>query len=184
MGLDAYFGSVACRLIGTNAGHWHLWDEANGNWVATTYPCTASTIAAGTWHHLQLYVTFSTANLNYAYQTLVFDGTTVFQTLGQTFGAKLQPTWATNEVNIEQQIDNNGNVGAALPSITTAITCGCGSSHCGSRLGPRETRPRSRLMTKITAAVQQVAVSVIRIGSSPVIGVIIQQLAGRDQNAA
>lgn len=26
----------------------------------------------------------------------------------------------------------------ALPSITTAITCGCGSSHCGSRLGPRE----------------------------------------------
>jgi hypothetical protein len=109
----AYFGSVACQLIGTDAGHWQLWDEANGNWVATTYPCTASTIAAGTWHHLQLYVTFSTANLNYAYQTLVFDGTTVFQNLGQTFGAKLEPTWTTNEVNIEQQIDNNNNVGAS-----------------------------------------------------------------------
>ncbi len=109
----AYFGSVACRLLGANAGHWHLWDEANGNWVATTYPCTTSTIASGTWHHFQLYVTFSTANHNYKFETFVLDGTTVFQNLGQTFGSKLNPSWTTDTVNVEQQIDNNSNSGAS-----------------------------------------------------------------------
>jgi hypothetical protein len=108
----AYKGSIACQLIGTDAGHWQLWDSLNNNWVATSHPCTASTIAAGTWHHLQLYITFNTSTQQYFYQTFVYDGTTVFQNLGQPFSPKSEPGWSDN-LNIEQQIDTNSNVGAS-----------------------------------------------------------------------
>ena len=108
----AYKGSIACRLIGASAGHWFLWDTLNNSWVATSYPCDASTVSAGTWHHLQLYVTFNTSTQKYAYQTFVYDGATVFQNLGQSFSPRSEPGWS-DDVNIEQQIDNNSNAGAS-----------------------------------------------------------------------
>jgi hypothetical protein len=103
-----YFASVACRLKGTNAGFWFLWNSAADAWEVTTFPCTASTISAGNWHHFQLYVTFDTSTQSYTYQTFVFDGTTVFQNLGQTYQALNLHNSDTN-TNIEQQIDNDGS---------------------------------------------------------------------------
>ena len=105
-----YFGSVACRLVGANAGFWHLWNSANNGWDATSYPCTAATIAPGTWHHLQLYITFDTSTQSYAYQTFVYDGVTVFQNLGKTYGALALGGGSTKtSMNIEQEIDNGAN---------------------------------------------------------------------------
>lgn len=103
-----YFASVACRLKGTNSGFWYLWNSAGDFWDATTFPCTASTISAGNWHHFQLYVTFDTSTQSYAYQTFVFDGTTVFQNLGKTYSALNLHSTAT-DTNIEQQIDNDSS---------------------------------------------------------------------------
>ncbi|PYP92671.1 MAG: hypothetical protein DMG65_03190 [Candidatus Angelobacter sp. Gp1-AA117] len=103
-----YFASVACRLKGTNSGFWYLWNSAGDFWDATTFPCTASTILAGNWHHFQLYVTFDTSTQSYTYQTFVFDGTTVFQNLGKTYSALNLHNTATN-TNIEQQIDNDSS---------------------------------------------------------------------------
>lgn len=106
-----YFASVACRLKGNNPSFWYLWNSAADTWEQTSYPCTASTIAPGTWHHFQLYATFDTSNHTYAYQTFVYDGTTIFQNLGQSYNALLCPnnSCSTATVNIEQQIDNDGN---------------------------------------------------------------------------
>lgn len=113
-----YFGTVACRLQGTSAGHWFVWNmsgsgtnpqgtNGNGAWVVTPYTCTATTVAAGAWHHVQLYITFDTVNKTYSYQTLAFDGVTVFQNLGQLYHAYQLPMTQTPTVNIEQQIDNS-----------------------------------------------------------------------------
>src|SRR5579864_443760 len=106
-----YFASVACRLKGDNPNFWYLWNSAANTWEPTSYPCTALTIAPGTWHHFQLYATFDTSNRTYAYQTFVYDGVTVFQNLGQSYNALLCPmnSCSTSTVNIEQQIDNDGN---------------------------------------------------------------------------
>ena len=106
-----YFASVACRLKGNNPNFWYLWNSAANTWEPTSYPCTASTIAPGKWHHFQLYATFDTANRTYAYQTFVYDGTPIFQNLSQSYNALLCPnnSCSTATVNIEQQIDNDGN---------------------------------------------------------------------------
>jgi hypothetical protein len=104
-----YFGSVACRLQGTNPGHWYTWNMAGNSWYEmTSTTCTASTVAAGKWHHLQLYVTFDTSNQTYTYQTFVFDGVTEFENLGLPFSATHPSYQATETVNVEQQIDNAG----------------------------------------------------------------------------
>jgi hypothetical protein len=102
-----YFASVACRLKGTNPGFWYLWNSAANSWALTSFPCNATTIAPGTWHHFQLYVTFDTSTQSYAYQTFVFDGATIFQNLNKSYNALSVGGTAT--VNIEQQIDNDGN---------------------------------------------------------------------------
>lgn len=104
-----YFASVACRLKGTNPGFWYLWNSAGGFWDQTSFPCTPTTLAPGTWHHLQLYATFDPSNKTYAYQTFVFDGTTVFHDLNKSYSPYLVPGGATSTVNIEQQIDNDAN---------------------------------------------------------------------------
>jgi hypothetical protein len=101
-----YFASVACRLKGTNANFWYLWNSAADSWALTSFPCNATTIAPGKWHHLQLYVTFDTATQSYAYQTFVFDGVTVFHNLNKIYHPISTPG---GNVNIEQQIDNDSN---------------------------------------------------------------------------
>jgi hypothetical protein len=124
-----YFGSVACRLEPTNQWTWYLWNMSGsssspgsstspssatgtGTWVPTPYACTPTTIQGGVWHHLQLYVTYNTSTQQYAYQTLVFDGATVFTNLNVTYHALQLPAGQTPTINIEQQIDNNSNTNA------------------------------------------------------------------------
>ena len=112
-----FAASVACRLAGTNPDYWYLWDSSANNWVQTQYPCSATSttagqsVAANTWHHLQLYVNYSVGSIggSYAYQTFVWDGKTVFQNSGQSFTAIGQ---AGNTINVEQQIDNTSTSGA------------------------------------------------------------------------
>lgn len=121
-----YFATVACRLVGTNAMYWFLWNSVgngdgtianqglnngSGAWDQTPFPCTLTTVAAGAWHHLQLHVTFDTNSKRYAYQTFVYDGVSVFSNYNQSFGAyTLTPQETANgynaAINIEQQIDN------------------------------------------------------------------------------
>jgi len=109
-----YFGTVACQMNGTDSGTWYVWNMAvagkgGQGWTSTSRSCT---IAPQQWHHLQLYVTYNSSGSGcpnsvpcYTYQTLVFDGTTVFQNLGWSYNA-WQLSGATPTVNVEQQIDN------------------------------------------------------------------------------
>jgi hypothetical protein len=108
-----YFGTVACTMNGTNSGTWYVWNmaaqqQSGDGWVSTSISCT---IAQGQWHHLQLYVTVNTTGNGcpnsvpcYTYETLAFDGATVFQNLGWSYNAGTGSY--THTVNIEQQIDN------------------------------------------------------------------------------
>ncbi len=110
-GTYEYQLSTQCRLVSDGstqnpAGFWYLWDMRNNKWVPTSYPCTATTIAAGTWHHYQLYGTVDTTNHTQTYETFVFDGKTVFQNLGILYGAVAKSSSAF--VNIQGQIDNGG----------------------------------------------------------------------------
>lgn len=105
-GTYEYFASLQCRLIGTDAGNWFLWNMSANRWEMTNYPCTAATLAPGSWHHFQLYATFNTTAHTYTYKTFVFDGVTVFQDLGTTYEAS--PLHGSKSLNIEQQIDNGG----------------------------------------------------------------------------
>jgi len=50
---------------------WDLWDQANFRWVGTSIPCPRW--SAGSWHHIQWYVTRPSYN-QYKYVTLVVDG--------------------------------------------------------------------------------------------------------------
>jgi hypothetical protein len=109
-----YFGSVACQMNGTDAGTWYVWNMAvfekgGAGWVSTSRSCT---IAPNQWHHLQLYVTYNTSGSGcpnsvpcYTYETMAFDGSTVFQNLGWSYNA-WQLSKATTTVNVQQQIDN------------------------------------------------------------------------------
>jgi hypothetical protein len=105
-GTYEYFASLQCRLVGTDAGNWFLWNMSANRWEMTNYPCTAATLAPGSWHHFQLYATFNTTAHTYTYETFIFDGVTVFQDLGTTYEAS--PLQGSKALNIEQQIDNGG----------------------------------------------------------------------------
>ena len=112
-----FAASVACRLAGTDPNYWYLWDSSADSWIKTQYPCSATStvagqsVAANTWHHLQLYVNYSVgaSGGSYAYETFVWDGQTVFQNSGQSYTAILQ---TGNTINVEQQIDNTTTSGA------------------------------------------------------------------------
>ncbi len=106
-GTRKYFPSMQCRLIGTGAGYWFEWSSAADAWQPTTYPCTASTVAAGSWHHVQLLVTIDTTAQTYTYITFAFDGAAVFKNASDTFNSA--PLVGTPSVDVEFEVDNNGN---------------------------------------------------------------------------
>jgi hypothetical protein len=116
-GAYEYQLSTQCRLVsGTDPnnppGYWYLWNMAANTWVSTPYPCTAATIAPGSFHHYQIYGTFNTASPgeSQTYETFVFDGKVVFQNIGITYGAMANTGTAT--VNVQSQIDNGGETNA------------------------------------------------------------------------
>lgn len=114
---NKFAASVACRLAGTKPNYWYLWNSLGDDWVVTPFPCGATTttpgqsVAANTWHHLQLYVTYNVSSDggSYTYQTFVWDGQTVFQNYGENYTAGSQ---TGNMLNVEQQIDNTSTSGA------------------------------------------------------------------------
>jgi hypothetical protein len=94
-------------MIGTEcnyaAGVWDTWDEATGHWLHTTIPCKP--FAAGTWHHIQWYMTTDHSGHTYTYKTLVVDG--VVYNLNQTQPAKYL-AWGDN-VGVQWQLDVNAS---------------------------------------------------------------------------
>jgi len=94
-------------MIGTEcnyaAGVWDTWNEAGGNWIHTSVPCKKFT--AGTWHHIQWYMTTNHSNHTYTYKTLVVDG--VVYNLNQTQPAKYL-AWGDN-VGVQWQLDVNAS---------------------------------------------------------------------------
>jgi hypothetical protein len=92
-------------MIGTQcnygAGVWDTWNEATGHWLHTTIPCKK--FPAGTWHHIQWYMTTNHTNHTYTYKTLVVDG--VVHNLNQTQPAKYL-AWGDN-VGVQWQLDVN-----------------------------------------------------------------------------
>ena len=96
-------------MIGTQcnyaAGVWDTWNEATGNWLHTTIPCQKFT--AGTWHHIQWYMTTNHSNHSYTYVTLVVDG--VVHNLNQTQYAKYLG-WGDN-IGAQWQLDVNATGG-------------------------------------------------------------------------
>jgi hypothetical protein len=94
-------------MIGTECnyavGVWDTWNEATGRWLHTTVPCKK--FAAGTWHHIQWYMTTNHSNHTYTYRTLAVDG--VMYTLNQTQPAKYL-AWADN-AGVQWQLDVNAS---------------------------------------------------------------------------
>jgi hypothetical protein len=94
-------------MIGTEcnyaAGVWDTWSEASGKWLHTTIPCKK--FAAGSWHHVQWYITTNHANHSYTYVTLVVDGTAY--NLNQMQYAKYLG-WADN-LGVQWQLDVNAS---------------------------------------------------------------------------
>ncbi len=85
------------------AGVWDTWDEYNGHWHHTTIPCHR--FPAGTWHHIQWYVTTNHSNHTYHYVLLVVDGTPY--TVNQTYSAK-NLHWGDN-IGVQYQLDVNAS---------------------------------------------------------------------------
>lgn len=85
------------------AGVWDLWDELNGHWIHSTIPCHG--FAAGTWHHIQWYMTTNHTNQTYRYVTLVVDG--VPHTINKTYNAK-NLHWGDN-LGCQFQLDVNAS---------------------------------------------------------------------------
>jgi hypothetical protein len=107
---DAYqFVGGYNYMIGTEcnyaAGVWDTWSEANGQWLHTSIPCQP--FAAGTWHHIQWYMTTNHSNHSYTYVTLVVDGTVY--NLNQTQYAK-NNGWSDN-LGAQWQLDVNASGG-------------------------------------------------------------------------
>jgi hypothetical protein len=105
---DAYqFVGGYNYMIGTEcnyaAGVWDTWNEAAGQWLHTTIPCKK--FAAGTWHHIQWYMTTNHTSHTYTYKTLVIDG--VSYNLNQTQSAKYL-AWGDN-VGVQWQLDVNAS---------------------------------------------------------------------------
>jgi hypothetical protein len=94
-------------MIGTEcnygAGVWDTWNEASGHWLHTTLPCKK--FSAGTWHHIQWYMTTNHSNHTYTYKTLVVDG--VSYTLNQTQPARYLG-WGDN-MGVQWQLDVNAS---------------------------------------------------------------------------
>jgi hypothetical protein len=83
------------------AGVWDVWDELHGHWIHTTIACHGFT--AGTWHHIQWYVTTNHTNHTYHYVTLVVDGAPHF--VNATYTAK-DLNWGDN-IGAQYQLDEN-----------------------------------------------------------------------------
>jgi hypothetical protein len=94
-------------MIGTEcnyaAGVWDTWNEVTQHWLHTTVPCKK--FAAGTWHHIQWYMTANHSNHTYTYKTLVVDG--VVYNLNQTQPAK-NLGWGDN-AGVQWQLDVNAS---------------------------------------------------------------------------
>jgi hypothetical protein len=87
------------------AGVWDTWNESAGQWLHTTIPCTK--FAAGSWHHIQWYMTDDHTNHTYTYKTLVVDG--VVYNLNQTQPAKNLGSGWTDNAGVQWQLDVNAS---------------------------------------------------------------------------
>jgi hypothetical protein len=85
------------------AGVWDTWDELNGHWKHTTIPCSG--FPAGTWHHIQWYVTTNHTTQQYTYVTLVVDGKVY--NINQTYSAK-DIGW-NSSIGVQYQLDENAS---------------------------------------------------------------------------
>jgi hypothetical protein len=83
------------------AGVWDIWDELHGHWIHTTIACHGFT--AGTWHHIQWYVTTNHTNHTYHYAVLAVDGVPHF--VNATYTAK-DLNWGDN-IGAQYQLDEN-----------------------------------------------------------------------------
>jgi hypothetical protein len=108
------FMSYQFRYAGEGAGYIYLWNMAANSWEATTYPYTAAMQSTGIWHHLQSYTTVDQAAHTYTYETLVIDGTLIFQNLGLTYSGS--PYKSVPNFNVQQQVDGN-----TLPGTNTVF---------------------------------------------------------------
>lgn len=98
-----YFLSVQCDSA---TGDWRMWDMSTGQWQTPTTPRPCGVLTqTNQWHTLAIYGTFNQANQTYTYQTLVVDGSPIFQNLGQSYPAKALT--ATPSFIVEHQIDNS-----------------------------------------------------------------------------
>jgi len=82
-------------------GVWDTWDESRGHWNHTTIPCHK--FQAGTWHHIQWYMTTNTSAHTYTYVTLVIDGSG--HSINYT-GHALYNGWGNN-LGVQWQLDDN-----------------------------------------------------------------------------
>ncbi len=91
-------------MIGSQCNYaaavWDTWNESTQKWLHTSVPCKK--FAAGTWHHIQWYMTANHSNHTYTYKTLVIDG--VAYNLNQTQPAKYLVGW-TDNVGVQWQLD-------------------------------------------------------------------------------
>ena len=105
-----YFMSMQCDSA---SGAWRFWNMNAGNWTTaggstnvSAYPCTLLT-QTNQWHHFQLYGIMNYSAHLYTYQTMVVDGVTIYQNLGNSYPAR---SYSSGEaINVEQQIDNNAS---------------------------------------------------------------------------
>jgi hypothetical protein len=79
-------------------GVWDTWNQSGGKWIATSIPCKR--FSAGTWHHIQWYVTRPSYN-QYKYVTLVVDGTAYY--VNQTYYGSANG-WG-DKVGVQYQLD-------------------------------------------------------------------------------
>lgn len=103
-----YFASLQCRLAGSGSGFWYLYNTAatpGKGWTRTPFPCDSTVMTEGTWHRIQLLVSFDQATRQYTYITFYFDNNPVFVNLNTTFSARTYSPAASGSLNEEQQID-------------------------------------------------------------------------------
>jgi hypothetical protein len=80
---------------------WDTWNETSGHWEHTSITCPK--FSAGTWHHIQWYLTTDTNAHTYTYHTLVVDGQS--HAVNITHSAK-NLHWADN-LGVQWQLDVN-----------------------------------------------------------------------------
>lgn len=105
-GTNQYLASQQCT---ESSGMWSFWDEANGAWRQSSYPCPLYNSGdLGEWHHYQIAGYFDQVNETYTYTSFVLDGQTVYANLGQSFGAA--PV-SGSDYNVQFQIGSSTGVG-------------------------------------------------------------------------